>query len=209
MASDTFSSKAEKIVYPQECTSDKSRKKYKQQLLRNRPETLFADEYETGKICNLIFHTDHQQAWRSAIYAHYRSLTEEPICNGFQLTITDAKDTVEVTVNIYTNGTVMVQGNFRRFEQDFDILKERAQQERSSPNTDTHSTSTPTSSTSDEPPKSEPSDTVQDQDPQLSVSIVCEGDSHRRELQDDREIQEAQLTALEEDMKELRVDKRE
>ncbi|KAK1903511.1 Disks large like 5 [Dissostichus eleginoides] len=37
------------------------------------------------------------------------------------------------TVNMYKNGTVMVQGNLTPFELDFLLIKERAQQEKSAP----------------------------------------------------------------------------
>ncbi|KAI4803409.1 hypothetical protein KUCAC02_006958 [Chaenocephalus aceratus] len=58
MASTTACTEAVPLVYPQEVKHDSARKAYKLKLLKDRPETLFADLYKSGEVSNLIFLTD-------------------------------------------------------------------------------------------------------------------------------------------------------
>ncbi|KAK1884602.1 Toxin coregulated pilus biosynthesis protein B [Dissostichus eleginoides] len=140
MASTTACTEAVPLVYPQEVKNDSARKAYKLKLLKDRPETLFADLYKSGEVSNLIFLTDQPLAWHAAISAHYPSVKKEGICNGWKIKIKEVEDpdTVMTTVNMYKNGTVMVQGNLTPFELDFLLIKERAQQEKSAPTDNNH-----------------------------------------------------------------------
>ncbi|ROJ48422.1 hypothetical protein DPX16_23470 [Anabarilius grahami] len=97
--------------YPSEIKTDSARKNYKQKLLTNSPETLFADLFKTGEICNLIFFSDHPSAWHKAIINHYPSVKKEGICNGWKVKIREPHDpdSTVITVNIYKNGTVMLR----------------------------------------------------------------------------------------------------
>ncbi|XP_071186896.1 uncharacterized protein [Salvelinus alpinus] len=123
---------AESILYPKKAKNDTMRKTFKQKLLEERPETLFADLYKNGDVSNLIFLTDQPNAWRSAVCSHYPCIKKEGICNGWKLKIkeTDDPDSTMITINLYKTGTVMVQGNIRLFETDFQTIKERAEREK-------------------------------------------------------------------------------
>ena len=83
----------------------------------------------------MIFSTEQPLAWHSALKTHYPSVKKEGICNGWKLKVKEAEDpdSPMTSINIYKNGTVMVQGNLRQFELDFPLIKERAQQEKSPP----------------------------------------------------------------------------
>ncbi|KAM9398291.1 uncharacterized protein ACWYII_032049 [Salvelinus alpinus] len=139
---------AESILYPKKVKNDTMRKAFKQKLLEKRPETLFADLYKNGDVSNLIFLTDQPNAWRSAVCSHYPCIKKEGICNGWKLKIkeTDDPDSTMITINLYKTGTVMVQGNIRLFETDFQTIKERAEREKDTtsdmPSHKTNSTST-------------------------------------------------------------------
>ncbi|KAK1874834.1 Toxin coregulated pilus biosynthesis protein B [Dissostichus eleginoides] len=102
MASTTACTEAVPLVYPQEVKNDSARKAYKLKLLKDRPETLFADLYKSGEVSNLIFLTDQPLAWHAAISAHYPSVKKEGICNGWKIKIKEVEDpdTVMTTVNM-------------------------------------------------------------------------------------------------------------
>ncbi|KAI9535930.1 hypothetical protein NQZ68_039030 [Dissostichus eleginoides] len=176
MASTTACTEAVPLVYPQEVKNDSARKAYKLKLLKDRPETLFADLYKSGEVSNLIFLTDQPLAWHAAISAHYPSVKKEGICNGWKIKIKEVEDpdTVMTTVNMYKNGTVMVQGNLTPFELDFLLIKERAQQEKSAPTDNNHTLpetdTTPTSGCPPADPEEEP--TGPEPDPQLDRAIT-------------------------------------
>ncbi len=101
-----------------------ARKNYKQKLLKGNPEILFADSFKTGGFCNLIFFTDHPNVWHKAIINHYPSVKKEGICNGWKVKIREPydPDITITTVNIYKNGTVMVQGNLKSFQTDYSTI---------------------------------------------------------------------------------------
>ncbi len=109
------------IQYPSDVTTDSARKNYKQKLLKDNHEILFADSFKTGGFCNLIFFTDHPNVWHKAIINHYPSVKKEGICNGWKVKIREpcVPDITIITVNIYKNGTVMVQGNLKTFQADY------------------------------------------------------------------------------------------
>jgi hypothetical protein len=55
----------------------KNEKDYKEKLLMDNPETLFADCYKNRKESNLIFYTDHPWALHTAIRAQHSTLLQE------------------------------------------------------------------------------------------------------------------------------------
>ena len=113
-----------------------TRKQHKNKLMKEKPEYLFADLYTTGDVSNLIFFTDQPTAWHSAISSSYPSVQNKGISKGWQLRIKEAEDpdSVIITVNLYKNGTVMVQGDLRTFEKDFESIKEIARKEKTALN---------------------------------------------------------------------------
>ncbi|KAL1274398.1 hypothetical protein QQF64_027212 [Cirrhinus molitorella] len=115
------------IQYPSDVTTDSARKIYKQKLLKDNPETLFADLFKTGELCNLIFFTDHRNIWHKAIINHYPSVKKEGICNGWKVKIREPcdPDNTVIMVNIYKNGTVMAQGNLKTFQTDYSAIIKR------------------------------------------------------------------------------------
>ncbi|KAI4786467.1 hypothetical protein KUCAC02_037099 [Chaenocephalus aceratus] len=129
MASATASTEAIRIEYPPELNGN-DRKAYKDNLLRESPETLFADLFTSGEVSNLIFFTDNQSAWVTAIRAHYPYVIESRINDAVQLKFGEVEDpgTVMTTVNVFDTGKVVVQGsNLQLFEHDFLLIKEQAQ----------------------------------------------------------------------------------
>lgn len=139
------------IQYPSEVKSDTARKTYKQKLLTNNPETLFADLFKTGEVCNLIFFSDHPSAWHKAIINHYPSVKKEGICNGWKVKIREPHDpdSTVMTVNIYKNGTVMIQGDLKTFQADYRTIGEIVKHEKAVLSESSSSEQNPPISTSD------------------------------------------------------------
>ncbi|XDV33405.1 hypothetical protein PO909_003829 [Leuciscus waleckii] len=139
------------IQYPSEVKSDTARKTYKQKLLTNNPETLFADLFKTGEVCNLIFFSDHPSTWHKAIINHYPSVKKEGICNGWKVKIREPHDpdSTVMTVNIYKNGTVMVQGDLKIFQADYRTISEIVKHEKAVLSENSSSEQNPPISTSD------------------------------------------------------------
>ena len=59
------------LDYSMDINNYAARNRCKEKLLKDNPETIFADCYKEGNVSNLIFHTDHPLAWHSATRAHY------------------------------------------------------------------------------------------------------------------------------------------
>ncbi len=59
------------ITYPYKATNEILKKKHKEKLLKDRPETLYSDLYKNGEVSNIIFYTEDPEAWHSAIRQHY------------------------------------------------------------------------------------------------------------------------------------------
>lgn len=80
--------------------------------LRGNPENLFRANWD-DKICNLRFFTYRTPVWRNTFYKYYEGrVTEQDIQHALQLCIRDSEDPKKkhLTVNLYHNGTVMLQG---------------------------------------------------------------------------------------------------
>ncbi len=126
------------ITYPYKATNEILKKKHKEKLLKDRPETLYSDLYKNGEVSNIIFYTEDPEAWHSAIRQHYPTVIRKGISNGWKLQVKEEDDSesdVMITANLYKNGTVMIQGNLKKFEKDFLQIKRKAQLNKTSPNT--------------------------------------------------------------------------
>lgn len=139
------------ITYPSKATNEILKKRHKENLLKNSPETLYSDLYRTGEVSNIIFYTEDPEAWHSAIRHHYPTVIRKGISNGWKLQIKEGDDSdsdsdVTITANLYKNGTVMIQGKLKQFEKDFLQIKEKAQLSKISPNTQKSAEDTSTSS---------------------------------------------------------------
>ena len=114
------------------------------------PETLFLDLYKDGRAHNLVFYTDEVYVWLDVISSHYSSVKKTGICNGWKISVLEENDpdNTIMTVNLFKNGTAMVQGHLAKFEGDFPVMKLRAQKgEKDLTNTPpTHERKTSTSS---------------------------------------------------------------
>ena len=76
---------------------------------------MFADCSQNRTATNLLFYTDHTTAWHTAVTRHFSCTTKKGICKGRQIHIFEDSDKDQenrfLTVNMYQNGTVMVQGS--------------------------------------------------------------------------------------------------
>ncbi|KAI4793515.1 hypothetical protein KUCAC02_032670 [Chaenocephalus aceratus] len=136
-----MAAEAIRIKYPPELNGN-DRKTYKLKLLKERPETLFADLTKNKRVSNLIFFTARPLAWHAAISAHYPSVKKEKIQHAWQFKFKEVEgtDTSMTTVNVYDTGTVMVQGKFQPFERDFLRIKQRDLPEADTTPTDNNQT---------------------------------------------------------------------
>ncbi|KAL1249381.1 hypothetical protein QQF64_020386 [Cirrhinus molitorella] len=221
------------IQYPSEIKTESAKKNYKQKLLSNNPETLFADLFKTGEICNLIFFSDHPSAWHKAIIKHYPSV-KKGICNGWKVKIREPQDPDDtmITVNIYKNGTVMVQGNLKIFQADYRAIAEAMKHEKALLSESLSSEQNPQNSSSDlrsthtETAKTEniPSSLLKSipilmehfmklemEMLQLRETMLKQQQSHtcaaHTELQQNTEHQTQRLTALTQQMRTLQTEK--
>jgi len=123
------------IIYPAEVKSTKDKKKMKETILRENPELLLSDYSgpEDNRVrCNLLFFTEHPSAWHTILSSAMTCRRKGGISKGRQLTLEGDNDT-KLIVNLYHNGTVMVQGpetslnefqrNFRNFKVEVQKIK--------------------------------------------------------------------------------------
>ncbi|XP_041939849.1 flocculation protein FLO11-like [Alosa sapidissima] len=124
----SFSSPA--VSYPATVNSETQRKKYKEQLLRDSPETLVTDfmvlNGKETKV-DLVFFTSHPEAWHQTLSSYNKAFKMAGNKAMRQLYL-DSKP--KFNINIYNNGTVMIQGSetgLDQFERDFSKLKARVE----------------------------------------------------------------------------------
>lgn len=133
--------KSREIVYPENCTTKTGRKKYRKKLLRENPDTLFADYIhqtsgDTRERFDLIFYTTLMAEWKSAIDDKYQHVVKKR--EKFTI-FRDKKhdlDNIILTIHFYTTGTVLVQShedNLKLFDDSFEKLKARVFRERDQP----------------------------------------------------------------------------
>ncbi|MGH0124959.1 UNVERIFIED_CONTAM: hypothetical protein FKN15_020845 [Acipenser sinensis] len=129
------------MQYPEEIKSAQAKKQHKLKVMRDHPECLYADYALTGEQrvkTNLIFYTEQPTAWHTALCNMYSNIKKRGICNGRQISVGEDSDpdSTVFTVNVYHNGTVLIQGSeasLNSFEECFTILKEQAEMEKSFP----------------------------------------------------------------------------
>jgi len=66
------------------------------------------------------------------ISSHYPVIKRAGICNGWKISVLEENDsdTTRMTVNLFKNGTTMIQGDLRQFEYDFPAMRLRAEKEK-------------------------------------------------------------------------------
>ncbi|XP_076828562.1 uncharacterized protein LOC143474829 [Brachyhypopomus gauderio] len=136
---ETEAAPCREVAYPEKCRSAQAKKKHKQQILQENPDTLYADyiQIHGNRVKNnLIFHTAALSAWRSAICSHYHFTFKEGIGRGGRITVCtdellDTENPV-LTITYYTKGTVLVQGNelsLNSFQLSFPHLRAQVERE--------------------------------------------------------------------------------
>ncbi|ROL55333.1 hypothetical protein DPX16_22809 [Anabarilius grahami] len=116
------------FIYPQK-SSEHSRQLLRHKQMKERPDTLFAEQ-DHSVMTNLLFYTEHGSLWHTAFCQHFTFTKKRGICKGRQiLAFEDAEkndETRYLTLNLYQNGTVMVQGSesaLKVFIEDFEHIK--------------------------------------------------------------------------------------
>lgn len=126
------------VIYPKEVKSAKDKKKMKEIILRENPEILLSDYTgpEDNRVrCNLLFFTEHPSVWHTILCSAMTCRRKGGISKGRQLTLEGDNDT-KLTVNLYHNGTVMVQGpetSLNEFQRNFKNLKLEVQKIKKDP----------------------------------------------------------------------------
>ena len=119
------------IQYPEQVITAQQKKDFSVNVLRANPETLVADfskKNNQNVICNLVFCTQHPENWHTAICEQFTHIKKNGISKGRQMTAYEDPDrsSPTLTVNIYHNGTVMIQGSensLDNFGNSFQTLK--------------------------------------------------------------------------------------
>ncbi|ROL45340.1 hypothetical protein DPX16_3672 [Anabarilius grahami] len=119
------------FVYPQR-SSEHSKQLHRHKQIKDHPETLFAD-YDHSSMTNLLFYTENSSLWHTAFCQHFTFTTKRGICKGRQILVfQDAEGNEEsriLSLNLYHNGTVMIQGSepaLQAFTADFIPIKQQA-----------------------------------------------------------------------------------
>ncbi|ROL51080.1 hypothetical protein DPX16_14611 [Anabarilius grahami] len=126
------------VIYPTEVKSAKDKKKMKEIILRENPEILLSDYTgpEDNRVrCNLLFFTEHPSVWHTILCSAMTCRRKGGISKSRQLTLEGDNDT-KMTVNLYHNGTVMVQGpetSLNEFQRNFKNLKLDVQKSKKDP----------------------------------------------------------------------------
>lgn len=140
------------IIYPAEVKSIKDKKKMKEIILRENPEILLSDysgAENSRVLCNLLFFTEHTSSWHTVLCSNMTCVRKGGISKGRQLTLEGENDT-KLTVNLYHNGTVMVQGaetSLSEFQRSFRNLKHQVQKIKQDPEMKSHTVSSTSSVT--------------------------------------------------------------
>ncbi len=82
--------------------------------MKDTPETLFADQ-DHSVLTNLLFYSEHSPLWHTAFCQHFPFTKKRCICKGRQILVFEDtendNETRYLTLNLYQNGTVMIQGS--------------------------------------------------------------------------------------------------
>ncbi len=107
-------------------------------ILKENPEMLLSDYSgpDNNRVrCNLLFFTEHPSSWHTILCSNMTCMRKGGISKGRQLTLEGDNDT-KLTVNLYHNGTVMVQGpetSLNEFQRNFGNLKKEVQKIKKDP----------------------------------------------------------------------------
>ncbi|MGH0170608.1 UNVERIFIED_CONTAM: hypothetical protein FKN15_013366 [Acipenser sinensis] len=98
------SAESREFQYPAELRSAQARKHHKLSVLREKPECLYTDY----KKRNLIFYTQHLNAWHTAVCKTYSNVTKRGICQGRQILFREDSDpdSTVLSINVYHSGTL-------------------------------------------------------------------------------------------------------
>lgn len=116
------------ITYPESVKAAKEKKRIKESMMREHPEVLISDYMgpDGNKVlCNVLFFTNDPTAWYTTLCSAWKCVKRGGISRGRQITLEGEKD-IKLTVNLYHNGTVMVQGteaSLINFQSKFKDLK--------------------------------------------------------------------------------------
>ncbi len=126
------------IIYPAEVKSVKDKKRTKEMILKENPEMLLSDYSgpDNNRVrSNRLFFTEHPSSWHTILCSNMTCMRKGGISKGRQLTLEGDNDT-KLTVNLYHNGTVMVQGpetSLNEFQRNFINLKKEVQKIKKDP----------------------------------------------------------------------------
>ncbi len=116
------------FTYPQK-SSEKSRPLFRQKQTKDTPDTLFADQ-DHSVLTNLLFYSEHSLLWHTAFCQHFPFTKKRGICKGRQILVFEDtennNETRFLTLNLYQNGTVMIQGSesaLKVFIEEFEEIK--------------------------------------------------------------------------------------
>ncbi|RXN14471.1 low affinity immunoglobulin gamma Fc region receptor II-c-like protein [Labeo rohita] len=118
----------------------------KEIILRENPEILLSDYSgsENNRVwCNLLFFTEHPLTWHTTLCSTMTCKRKGGISKGRQLTLEGENDT---KLNLYHNGTVMVQGpesSLNEFQKSFRNLKQEVQKIKKDPKMISHTVGVP------------------------------------------------------------------
>lgn len=107
-------SKIFEVQYPDNLKCQKEKKAYKLQKLKDMPETLTADYKMIAgakEMCDLIFFTKDPGSWHTLLCNQYKNVKRCGISKGRQIQIQEDGINGHLTINVYNNGTVMIQGS--------------------------------------------------------------------------------------------------
>ncbi len=98
--------------------------------MKDTPETLFADQ-DHSVLTNLLFYSEHSLFfWHTAFCQHFPFTKKRGICKGRQILVFEDtennNETRFLTLNLYQNGTVMIQGSksaLKVFIEEFEEIK--------------------------------------------------------------------------------------
>lgn len=119
------------ILYPSHITSVKAKKTFKLNVLKESPETDIADFRitENSKVkTNLLFFMHQPNAWYATFTEAFTHTKKNGISKRRQISV-DTTCTM-LTINVYHNGTIMVQGSencLDNFQHNFQNMKEEAE----------------------------------------------------------------------------------
>ena len=130
------------ITYPANIKSAKDKKNMKEDIMKKYPEVLISDYKgpdDNKVLCNLLFFTQYPTAWHTTLCAAWKCVRKGGISKGRQITLQGAMD-FKLTVNLYHNGTVMVQGSevsLTQFQRKFKEIKSNTLKHKKDPEIET------------------------------------------------------------------------